>query len=146
MNKRNTEGYVLAYLLIVITVMGVIAATLMTSTLQVVTSQEKSLAYMKDKYEAMGEIELFIAELEHAFSLTNAVEGIAEYTSNSDYASHYNAFSGAQNHVSSLLSVPASSKRFESVTVDDNNPNLYDCVYSFTYTSTDSLCDCFCKV
>ena len=39
MNKRNTEGYVLAYLLIVITVMGVIAATLMTSTLQVVQAQ-----------------------------------------------------------------------------------------------------------
>ena len=63
MAKRNTEGYVLAYLLIVITVMGVIAATLMTSTLQVVQAQEHSLVYMKDKYEAMGEVERLMANL-----------------------------------------------------------------------------------
>ena len=63
MNKRNTEGYVLIYVLIAVTVMGLIAATLMTSTLQVIQAQEKSVAYMKDKYEAQGEVERFMAEL-----------------------------------------------------------------------------------
>ena len=71
MNKRNTEGYVLAYLLIVITVMGVIAATLMTSTLQVVQAQEKSLVYMKDKYEVQGELERFISDLSNLIATSS---------------------------------------------------------------------------
>jgi len=68
MNKRNTEGYVLAYLLIVIAVMGAIAATLMTSTVQVMASQQNSIQYMKDKYEAMGEVEKLVAELESSLT------------------------------------------------------------------------------
>ena len=84
MAKRNTEGYVLAYLLIVITVMGVIAATLMTSTLQVVQAQEHSLVYMKDKYEAMGAVEKLLAELDATFTAnppSAPSEGIALFKS-----------------------------------------------------------------
>lgn len=78
MTKRNTEGYVLAYLLIVITVMGVIAATLMTSTLQVVQAQEKSLVYMQEKYEAMGEVERLLATLESDIESTTASDFVYE--------------------------------------------------------------------
>ena len=86
MNRRNTEGYVLAYLLIVITVMGVIAATLMTSTLQVVQAQEKSLVYMKDKYEAMGELERFVSELE----ISHPTSDITSAVFRNDATSAYN--------------------------------------------------------
>ena len=55
---------VLLYLLIVIAVMGAIAATLMTSTVQVMAAQQNSIRYMQDKYEAMGEVEKLVAELE----------------------------------------------------------------------------------
>ena len=64
MNKRNTEGYVLAYVLVVVVVMGAIASTLMTSTLNVIKAQENSIEYMKDKYAAMGEIERLVAYLD----------------------------------------------------------------------------------
>ena len=85
MPKRNTEGYVLAYLLIVIAVMGVIAASLMTSTLQVVQAQEKSLSYMKEKYEAMGEVERFAAELDSIiYQHSNASGEVNFYTKNPD--------------------------------------------------------------
>ena len=87
MNKRNTEGYVLAYLLIVITVMGVIAATLMTSTLQVVQAQEKSLVYMQKKYEVQGELERFISDLSHLVAVSSFSEdGFLDETTAKDAA------------------------------------------------------------
>ena len=63
MNKRNTEGYVLIYLLVAITVIGLVASALMASTLKVVQAQEQSLVYMQKKYNAQGKIEKLMSEL-----------------------------------------------------------------------------------
>lgn len=97
MNKRNTEGYVLAYVLIVITVMGMIAATLMTSTLQVITAQEKSIEYMKDKYAAMGDVEKFLAEFDAKFA-----SGPVEFSGNS-YDSPSAALTAAQSRIPDIV-------------------------------------------
>jgi len=115
MTKRNTEGYVLAYLLIVIAVMGAIAATLMTSTVQVMASQQNSIQYMKDKYEAMGEIECVFAEIEkyviqsgdgdtfdaqkafYKFINTDVLDNDDDSESNSDIGDYYAVVDGDED-------------------------------------------------
>lgn len=64
MNKRNTEGFVLAYVMIVIAVVSAITMALTTSTLNVLKAQEQSVERMQDKYDAMGRIELTVAHAE----------------------------------------------------------------------------------
>ena len=64
MNKRNTEGYVLIYLLVAITVIGLVASALMASTLNVMRAQKMSLQKMQSKYTVQGEVERFIADLD----------------------------------------------------------------------------------
>ncbi len=63
-NLRNSDGYVLAYLLVIIAVMGIFSATLMSSTVKVVQNQQASIERMKDQYAAQGEIEKMMAEFE----------------------------------------------------------------------------------
>ena len=64
MNKRNTEGYVLVYLLVAITVIGLVASALMASTLNIMRAQKMSLQKMQSKYTVQGEVERFIADLD----------------------------------------------------------------------------------
>lgn len=64
MNKRNTEGFVLAYVMIVIAVVSAITMALTTSTLNVLKAQEQSVERMQTKYQVMGEIEKVAAALE----------------------------------------------------------------------------------
>lgn len=64
MKKRNDEGFALAYVVVVIFILCSIAIALMSSTLRTLQAQENMVQRMKDKYEAMGEIERFVAELE----------------------------------------------------------------------------------
>ena len=67
MNKHNTEGYVLAYLLVAITVIGLVASALMASTLKVVQAQELSLQKTQSKYAVQGELERFLADLDFVY-------------------------------------------------------------------------------
>ena len=136
MDKHNTEGYVLAYLLIVITVMGVIAATLMTSTLQVVQAQEKSLVYMKDKYEAMGEVEKEIAEIS-VFSISSSGFDYSGRKSPNDSIPDpsYYAFDSAEEKFLSYMSAYGytlsglSTLESES---EDGSITTYQVVYPFS--------------
>lgn len=64
MKKRNEEGFALAYVVVVIFILCSIAIVLMSSTLRTLQAQEIMVQRMKDKYEAMGEIERLVAELE----------------------------------------------------------------------------------
>lgn len=141
MNKRNTEGYVLAYLLIVITVMGLIAATLMTSTLQVVTAQEKSLTYMQSKYEAMGEIEKAIAQLTYTFEQTNpgSSEGIAVFSSG-----QYETLNSENSSAKSAVEDQLKNLIVDSDSCELNLPNLSTtdavsavCYFVLSQTSSD---------
>lgn len=63
MNKRNTEGFALAYVVVVITVLCTLSIGLMSISLRVLQVQEKNMQRMQDKYEAQGAVELLIAEL-----------------------------------------------------------------------------------
>ena len=71
MKKRNEEGYVLAYVMVIILVVCSIAVALMSYSLNTIKTQENMVQRMKAKYEAMGEIERVVAELEYALSKYN---------------------------------------------------------------------------
>ena len=64
MRKRNEEGFALVYVAIVIVVLCTIATAIMSYTLRNLQAQEAMVRRMQDKYEAMGEIERVVAELE----------------------------------------------------------------------------------
>ena len=144
MTKRNTEGYVLAYLLIVIAVMGAIAATLMTSTVQVMASQQNSIQYMKDKYAAMGEVEKLVLTLEHQ------AENIIPVVTDFDYSS--DAEAQAKATLISFLKefLPDASKdtswiqwnlNQDSYTFHEKDPYTPDDTYNFTVKKvSDSAC------
>ena len=134
MNKRNTEGYVLAYLLIVIAVMGAIAATLMTSTVQVMASQQNSIQYMKDKYEAMGEVEKLVAELVETFEETQPSDGIATFRE-ADFDFYNDAINAAKNKITSLVPTLAEAENLVfSRTSSSSTLDIYDGEYSFSFT------------
>lgn len=101
MKKRNDEGFALAYVVVVIFVLCSIAIALMSSTLRTLQAQENMVQRMKDKYEAMGEIERLVAELEselasNSYSGTGcsdskdaydtAIDTISSIISSSDYS------------------------------------------------------------
>lgn len=64
MKKRNTDGFALIYVVVVIFILCAIALALMSSTLRTLQAQEASIRRMEQKYAAQGEIERLVAELE----------------------------------------------------------------------------------
>lgn len=57
MMKKRDEGYVLAFVLVVIVVLCLVAVSMMSIALQNVQAQTASIERMQDKYRAMGQIE-----------------------------------------------------------------------------------------
>lgn len=104
MNKRNTEGFVLAYVMIVIAVVSAITMALTTSTLNVLKAQEQSVERMQDKYEAMGRIEWAIAQAE---ANGNSIDSVVCSTLDNSYSA-YGAgiipYSGESNNNDTIVS------------------------------------------
>lgn len=65
MMKRN-EGYTLAYVVIVLAILAIIAMATMSLALFPQRSQQLTLERMQNKYEAQGLVEQVIGQLEHA--------------------------------------------------------------------------------
>lgn len=61
--KKHNEGYALPFVLVVMTVLCLAAASLLTMAENNLKIQQKSVARMQDKYEAAGAIEIVTAEL-----------------------------------------------------------------------------------
>jgi len=134
MNKRNTDGYVLIYVLVVVAVMGLIATALMSSTLQVIQAQEKSVEYMKDKYEAQGTLEKDLAQLSR-IEVSSTFSGTDSGTCAANALSQATAnFSSA---VESALNASAPLTKIESAG-DGIGPN--ESIYEIAvYSSSDSI-------
>ena len=95
--KKHDEGYVLAFVMVVITVLCLIAVLLMPLSLRNLEAQNDSIRRMQDKYAAQGVIETVVAKMdsvikismtEDSASLLKAylgagLEGNAEITYNS---------------------------------------------------------------
>lgn len=67
--KRNDDGYVLPLVLVVLTVLALVASSVLSASLRNVQVQHKAIERMQDKYTAEGAIEIVVAKLE-ALELT----------------------------------------------------------------------------
>lgn len=103
MKKRNEEGYVLVYVMVVVFVLCAIALALMSGTLRTLQAQEAMVQRMKDKYEAMGEIERFTATLEDELS-KNAFS-----YSGSNYDTPSAAYAAAKDAINEIVSLSSFS-------------------------------------
>lgn len=63
-NKR--DGYVLAYVVVVIAVVSLIAVAACTTAVRNYKTQRAALSYTQEKYAAEGIVERFVAEFQHA--------------------------------------------------------------------------------
>lgn len=70
--KKHNEGYALVLVLVVITVLCLVAMAMMAASLKNLQNQQSSIARMEAKYEAQGEIEKVIANLNKKISEINA--------------------------------------------------------------------------
>ena len=61
--RKNDDGYVLPFVLVVMIVLTIISTSLMTAALRNLQSQQKFTERMVDKYAAEGEIEKVVAQL-----------------------------------------------------------------------------------
>lgn len=61
--KKNNDGYVLPFVLVVMIVLCIMSASLMTAAFRNLQMQQKFTDRMVDKYEAQGEIEKAVAQL-----------------------------------------------------------------------------------
>lgn len=78
--RKNNDGYVLPFVLVVMIVLTIISTSLMTAALRNLQSQQKFTERMETKYAAEGEIEKIVAQLSNE---ENFVKFAYEPTSNS---------------------------------------------------------------
>ena len=60
--KKHDEGYVLAYVTVVLLIFCLVATTILTGALHNLQSQQKAIARMQDQYAAEGMIEKVVAQ------------------------------------------------------------------------------------
>ena len=89
--KKREEGYVLLYVVIVITLLSVLAMTICTISLRNLQGQQASLERTRQLYAAEGKIERFVANVQDS--------GVAQPPSEDPY-------SGFSNLVDALGSAP----------------------------------------
>ena len=64
MKKQHDDGYVLVYVMVVITVLCLIAVSLLSISLENMQAQTADIERMRDKYAVQGDIEKVVAQLE----------------------------------------------------------------------------------
>lgn len=72
--KKHDEGYVLAFVMVVITVLCLIAVLLMPLSLRNLQAQNDSIRRMQDKYAAQGVIETVVAKMDSEIRIENPNE------------------------------------------------------------------------
>lgn len=77
--KKHDEGYILAYVTVVLMIFCLVATVILTGALRNFQSQQNSIAQMKDQYAAEGMIEQVVAQLDAKGSPTiSGYEELAE--------------------------------------------------------------------
>lgn len=87
--RKDTGGYALLYVMVIVFVLCAISMTICTVALRNLQSQEASVKRMEEKYTAEGEIEKLKALAEN--DLITADEYESEETAKSAYASSFKA-------------------------------------------------------
>ena len=119
MKKRNDEGFALAYVVVVIFILCSIAIALMSSTLRTLQAQENMVQRMKDKYEAMGEIERVVAAIQE-YSYSHSSDQTITESNESSYLCTRNH---DQSRVDDFVAYIGTLKKAEQVEIsyDENN-------------------------
>lgn len=68
--RKNNDGYVLPFVLVVMIVLCIMSASLMTAAFRNLQMQQKFTDRMVDKYAAQGEIEKIVAQLKQDIVVT----------------------------------------------------------------------------
>lgn len=77
--KKHDEGYILAYVTVVLMIFCLVATVILTGALRNFQIQQNSIAQMKDQYAAEGMIEQVVAQLDAKGSPTiSGYEELAE--------------------------------------------------------------------
>ena len=74
MRKKHDEGYVLIFVLVVISVLSIVAISLMSGALRNLQAQKASVERMQDKYAAEGMIEITVATLKSQLTSDSTVD------------------------------------------------------------------------
>jgi len=76
--KKRDEGYVLAFVLVVIVVICLVAVSMMTVSLRNLEAQTASVERMQDKYQALGLMEETITSVSWNIELPQVVNGTGQ--------------------------------------------------------------------
>lgn len=73
--KKNNDGYVLPFVLVVLIVMSLVATAALSAALRNLKAQQTFVERMEDRYQAEGAIERVVAELTDPSGYTVSVSG-----------------------------------------------------------------------
>lgn len=74
--KKHNEGYALALVLVVLTVLCLVALSMMSAALANINRQQATLLRMEEKYEAQGQIEIVMGRLEKDLQVSRIMDTI----------------------------------------------------------------------
>ena len=132
MKKRNEEGYVLVYVMVVVFVLCAIALALMSGTLRTLQMQETMVRRMQDKYQAMGEIERVVAELDILVPLDSST---GNKLSGQNNDSESDAFDDGCEALVSYLTSENSPFKFDAVQFFNDPSNKHYGTLSLTFSA-----------
>lgn len=102
--KKNDDGYVLPFVLVVLIVMALVATTALSAALRNINTQQNFIKRMQDRYQAEGEIERVVAELidaEYDLVTQNAIYEVLSEACDNRGTNDYQTSSG-QNEAAAI--------------------------------------------
>ena len=96
MMRKRDEGYALAFVLVVVVVICLVAVSMMTVSLRNLEAQTASVERMKDKYEAQGIVEQIVSSIDSEFKCAKLA---AEHPVESSLEDHFSELNSAVKDV-----------------------------------------------
>ena len=150
--RKNNDGYVLPFVLVVMIVLCIMSASLMTAAFRNLQMQQKFTDRMVDKYAAQGEIEKTVAQLKQGLVIEgNSEELTSESLTRGQLAQ---SLTLADNTHILDVSIPAVTQVDQSVEEDEaseedeqtNEKKSLDFIVSLTSTSSSESTTVNCQL
>ena len=117
--KKNNDGYVLPFVLVVMIVLCIISTSLMTAALQNLQIQQRFTERMVDKYEAQGEIEKVVALLQQKIVVEGNEEALTAADLTSDKLSELWGLTSGNVCILEVTQTDTEDEEEETSAVDD---------------------------
>ena len=124
---KDTGGYALVYVLIVVLVLCAVAVSVCTAALKNYQAQERSVRQTRQLYQAEGEIEKFVALAEEVSSLTDSAECDSESEAKDKAKAAY------ETYLESLVNPPTSGYTLTLDSGDTGDSVSSSCKFTLTY-------------